>query len=49
MALLQELIKQIDDLTLNQRIMTEVGKLTKQKKFGLVFAEGAFAGVDTTI
>lgn len=36
MALLQDLIKQIDDPTLRQRIMTEVGKLTKQKKFGLV-------------
>ena len=39
MALLQDLIKQIDDSTLRQRIMTEVGKLTKQKKFGLVFEE----------
>lgn len=39
MALLQDLIKQIDDETLRQRIMTEVGKLTKQKKFGLVFEE----------
>ena len=39
MALLQDLIKQIDDPTLRQRIMTEVGKLTKQKKFGLVFEE----------
>ena len=39
MALLQDLIKQIDDQTLRQRIMAEVGKLTKQKKFGLVFEE----------
>lgn len=39
MALLQDLIKQIDDETLRQRIMMEVGKLTKQKKFGLVFEE----------
>ena len=39
MALLQDLIKQIDDATLRQRIMMEVGKLTKQKKFGLVFEE----------
>ncbi len=39
MALLQDLIKQIDDDTLRQRIMAEVGKLTKQKKFGLVFEE----------
>jgi len=39
MALLQDLIKQIEDETLRQRIMTEVDKLTKQKKFGLVFEE----------
>lgn len=39
MALLQDLIKQIDDETLRQRIMAEVGKLSKQKKFGLVFEE----------
>ena len=39
MALLQESIKQIDDPTLRQRIMAEVGKLSKQKKFGLVFEE----------
>ena len=39
MALLQDLIKQIDDQTLRQRIMTEVNKLSKQKKFGLVFEE----------
>lgn len=39
MALLQDLIKQIDDQTLRQRIMVEVNKLAKQKKFGLVFEE----------
>lgn len=39
MALLQDLIKQIDDETLRQRIMAEVSKLSKQKKFGLVFEE----------
>lgn len=39
MALLQDLINQIDDETLRQRIMAEVGKLSKQKKFGLVFEE----------
>jgi hypothetical protein len=39
MALLQDLIRQIDDETLRQRIMAEAGKLTKQKKFGLVFEE----------
>lgn len=39
MALLQDLIKQIDDPTLRQRISAEVNKLSKQKKFGLVFEE----------
>ena len=39
MALLQDLINKIEDTTLRQRIMAEVGKLTKQKKFGLVFEE----------
>jgi adenine-specific DNA-methyltransferase len=39
MALLQDLIKQIDDPTLRQRIGQEVDKLSKQKKFGLVFEE----------
>lgn len=39
MALLQDLIRQIDDQTLRQRIMAEVSKLSKQKKFGLVFEE----------
>ena len=39
MALLQDLIKQVDDETLRQRIMVEVNKLSKQKKFGLVFEE----------
>jgi len=38
-ALLQDLIKQIDDPTLRQRITAEVNKLSKQKKFGLVFEE----------
>lgn len=39
MALLQDLINKIDDSTLRQQIMAEVGKLAKQKKFGLVFEE----------
>ena len=39
MALMQDLIKQVDDETLRQRIMVEVNKLSKQKKFGLVFEE----------
>lgn len=37
MALLQDLIQKIEDPTLRQRIMAEVDKLTRQKKFGLVF------------
>lgn len=37
MALLQDLIKKIDDQTLRQQIMAEVNKLSSQKKFGLVF------------
>lgn len=39
MALLQDLIQQIDDPTLRERIMQETDKLVKQKKFGLVFEE----------
>ena len=39
MALLQDLIKRIDDPALRQQITTEVNKLSKQKKFGLVFEE----------
>ncbi|MDO4649005.1 MAG: site-specific DNA-methyltransferase [Eubacteriales bacterium] len=39
MALLQDLIQQIDDSTLRERILLETNKLMKQKKFGLVFEE----------
>lgn len=39
MALLQDLIQQIDDPTLRERILQETNKLVKQKKFGLVFEE----------
>lgn len=39
MALIQDLIKQIDDQALRDRLMAEVDKLSKQKKFGLVFEE----------
>ena len=39
LASLQELIKKIDDPTLRQQILAEVNKLSKQKKFGLVFEE----------
>lgn len=39
MALLQDLIKQVNDPALRQRIEEEVQKLSKQKKFGLVFED----------
>ena len=39
MALLQDLIQQIDDPVLRERILLETDKLVKQKKFGLVFEE----------
>lgn len=39
MALLQDLIQQVDDPALRERIMQETNKLIKQKKFGLVFEE----------
>ena len=38
-ALLQDLIQQIDDPALKERILQETNKLLKQKKFGLVFEE----------
>ena len=37
MATINDLINQIDDRELRERIKAEVGKLSKQKKFGLVF------------
>ena len=39
MAAIDEYIQQISDPALRQRIQEEVSKLTKQKKFGLVFEE----------
>lgn len=39
MALLQDLIQQIGDPALKERILQETNKLLKQKKFGLVFEE----------
>lgn len=39
MALLQDLIEQIDDPVLRERILKETNRLVKQKKFGLVFEE----------
>lgn len=39
MSVLSDLVSQIDDKVLRERISEEVGRLTKQKKFGLVFEE----------
>lgn len=39
MAAINDLINQIQDVELRERIQKEVNKLTKQKKFGLVFEE----------
>ena len=39
MAAINDLINQIDDLELRDRIKSEVDKLSKQKKFGLVFED----------
>ena len=39
MAVLQDLIGQIEDSALRERILSETNKLLKQKKFGLVFEE----------
>lgn len=39
MALLQDLIQQISDPDLRERILLETDKLVKQKKFGLVFED----------
>ena len=39
MAILQDLISQIEDNALRERILIETNKLLKQKKFGLVFEE----------
>lgn len=39
MSTLNELVNQIEDKTLRERIQTEVDRLAKQKKFGLVFED----------
>lgn len=39
MSILHDLINQIEDAALKERISAEVDKLAKQKKFGLVFEE----------
>ena len=39
MAALTDLINQVEDKALRERLMQEAARLTKQKKFGLVFEE----------
>lgn len=39
MAALNDLINQVQDKALRERLMAEAARLTKQKKFGLVFEE----------
>lgn len=39
MAVIDELINQINDVELKNRIQKEVKKMSKQKKFGLVYEE----------
>ena len=39
MAAINDLISQVEDKTLRERLQQEVDRLTKQKKFGLVFEE----------
>lgn len=39
MAAINDLISQIQDKELRERIQREVDKMSKQKKFGLVFEE----------
>lgn len=39
MSTLNELIEQVENPELKARIRTEVARLSKQKKFGLVFEE----------
>ena len=39
MSVLNDLVNQIEDVTLRNRISVEVERLSKQKKFGLVFEE----------
>ena len=39
MAAINDLISQIQDVELRERIQKEVNKLSKQKRFGLVFEE----------
>lgn len=41
MALLQDLVNQIDNVTLRERILEETNRILKHKKFGIVFEEHA--------
>ena len=47
MALLQDLIQQIDDPALRERILQETDRLAKQKIW--IGVRGASAGVHTTL
>ena len=39
MAVIQDLLKRVADAELRARLEEEIGRLTKHKKFGLVFEE----------
>ncbi len=39
MAAIDDLIAQVDDQTLRERLRLETGRLTREKKFGLVFED----------
>ena len=39
MAVIHDLVAQVEDASLRERILKEVERLSKQKKFGLVFEE----------
>ena len=39
MAVIHDLVAQIEDAALRERILKEVERLSKQKKFGLVFED----------
>ncbi|HRJ52681.1 MAG TPA: hypothetical protein PLE99_07930 [Candidatus Thiothrix moscowensis] len=39
MAAIDDLIAQIEDKTLRERLRLEMGRITKEKKFGLVFED----------
>jgi adenine-specific DNA-methyltransferase len=39
MAAITDLLNQVEDKTLRERLLAEAARLTKQKKFGLVFED----------